>query len=111
MRRIVSLIIIVIFLIWLFPLGVFIKPTDEKKVCGGQRAICLCKGKPGTPQKLAFSHPPSNEKETAPSGGSHHYLAASDHRNNSLISTKLIDYSSSLYSLTFCKSIEHVPKV
>lgn len=42
MQRTLSLTVLAIFFIWILPLGAFIKPSQEKKVCNGQRAICLC---------------------------------------------------------------------
>ncbi len=31
-----------VFFLWLLPLGFFIKSSQEKIVCNGQRAICMC---------------------------------------------------------------------
>ncbi len=42
MKRYFSLFIIFIFFIWILPLGVFIKKSEEKEVCNGHRAICMC---------------------------------------------------------------------
>jgi len=41
-RRLISSLTFVLFFIWLLPLGIFIKPSQEKVVCDGQRAICMC---------------------------------------------------------------------
>lgn len=30
------------FLLWIFPLGIYIKVAQEANLCGGRRAICLC---------------------------------------------------------------------
>lgn len=42
MSRLTSIIIIICFSVWLFPLGAYIQPAEEAKVCNGRRAICLC---------------------------------------------------------------------
>jgi hypothetical protein len=115
MLRLGNILVVIVFVLWILPLGVFIKPTDEKKVCGGQRAICLCshivKGKADGSKKIILAHPPSPEKETAPSGGSNgQFLAVNLHNINQLFSTKFLQHTPNLYSLIVCKSIEHVPK-
>lgn len=42
MHKIIGSLTALLFFIWILPLGVFIKPSQEKKICGGQRAICMC---------------------------------------------------------------------
>ena len=42
MFRVVSLILAITFASWVMPLGVFIKPKDEKMACDGQRAFHMC---------------------------------------------------------------------
>src|SRR5208283_4955065 len=42
MRETVGGLTAVVFFIWLLPLGIFIKPSQEKVACDGQRAICMC---------------------------------------------------------------------
>ncbi len=115
MRRILSSIIIIMFLIWLFPLGVFIKPNDEKKVCGGQRAICLCshaaKGQTAAAKKMILGYTASSEKETSSSGSNTNFLTVDFKTINAIASSKLINHTPNLYSLIVCKSVEHVPKV
>jgi hypothetical protein len=115
MLRLRNILVVIVFVLWILPLGVFIKPTDEKKVCGGQRAICLCshiiKGKDDRSKKIILAHPPSPEKENAPSGGNNgQFLAVNVNNPNPLLSAKLLHHTPNLYSLIVCKSIEHVPK-
>ena len=76
MRHFIALLTVVLFLIWLLPLGVFIKPSQEKVACDGQRAICMCHAfipkasdnamKPGINLKAGAS---SNKEN--PSGGNY----------------------------------------
>jgi hypothetical protein len=42
MKRLSILFLVIIFSFWILPLGVFIKPAQEKSACGGERAICMC---------------------------------------------------------------------
>jgi hypothetical protein len=42
MRAHISTITAAIFLVWILPLGIFIKPDEEKLACNGKRAICMC---------------------------------------------------------------------
>ncbi len=49
MRKIIFSITALVFLIWILPLGIFIKPSQEKVACNGQRAICLCTHRLGKP--------------------------------------------------------------
>lgn len=43
MKQLQSIITIILFLVWILPLGTFIKPEKEKLACNGKRAICLCR--------------------------------------------------------------------
>ncbi|MCC6758311.1 MAG: hypothetical protein IT395_01625 [Candidatus Omnitrophica bacterium] len=115
MLRLRNAFIATAFLLWILPLGVFIKPNDEKKVCGGQRAICLCshlaRSQGSGSKKFVFAHPPGNEKEASPSGNSGHFFAADLRDPSPLLGTNFSHHTPSIYSLTVYKSIEHVPKV
>lgn len=42
MRKFVSSLSVITILVWVLPLGVFIKPSQEKTVCGGKRAFHMC---------------------------------------------------------------------
>lgn len=41
-KRIEALIVCFSVIVWLLPLGVFIKPSEEKVACGGKRALHMC---------------------------------------------------------------------
>lgn len=43
MKPLVSLLSITLFILWILPLGFFIKPNQEKTACGGLRAVCMCR--------------------------------------------------------------------
>lgn len=42
MKQLISLLTALMLFIWILPLGVFIKPSQEKSACGGLRAVCMC---------------------------------------------------------------------
>jgi hypothetical protein len=79
MKRFLSFLTSFLFLIWILPLGVFIKPSQEKEFCNGRRAICLCtklmaKMKDqGCTKKIWIQNAPV--KEEGPSAGfNQHFL-------------------------------------
>jgi len=106
---------LLLFLIWILPLGVFIRPSDAKKFCDGQRPVCLCPkllAKKKSPQvKLVAAQHAGVEKEaSSPSGGGHYYLAAGKSGISGPLLSKYFQETSSLYSFVVPRSIEHVPK-
>jgi len=108
-----SILILFCFFVWILPLGTFIKPSDENKVCGGQRAICLCSHQPAvvTGAGKASITKGGVQKEQAPSGGANEYLAALNIKN--IFSPNVIGFledSQFLYALPYTTPIEHVPK-
>jgi hypothetical protein len=110
-----NIIIIFCFFVWILPLGAFIKPSDEIKVCGGQRAICLCSNKSAVVKvgglgKVVITKG-STQKEQAQSGGASEYLAALNIKNifrPNVIG--FIDDGQFLYAPPYTIPIEHVPK-
>lgn len=107
-----NIFIVFAFVLWILPLGVFIKPIDEKKVCDGKRAICMCsfkgQAKTGVVKQFLLKHIPSSEKNT-PSGNGN-YLVFDFNQINSMASSGFSNNTSNLYFLIAYKPIEHVPK-
>jgi hypothetical protein len=117
MRYLVSALTVLLFFIWILPLGIFIKPSQEKIACAGQRAICLCsqasskiKSSPINGYGLKSQ---STNKETNASGGGagHSYLAAYRSIQNNLAKSILNDSMLLAYLNPSLLAIEHVPKV
>ncbi len=117
MRKIVLSITALLFLIWILPLGIFIKPSQEKLACNGQRAICLCshlmaKQLAKTTGKPIYKGGGTTEqKEHSAPGGSSHYFSVAQKKNQ--INKHFSFYhqqQSCLYSLLVARSIDHVPK-
>ncbi len=81
MRRILTSLILVVFVIWLLPLGIFIKPAQEKMACNGQRAVCLCTNLLKKAQAKGFVastvvRNTSSQKEFSSGGASHYFTLA-----------------------------------
>lgn len=109
-----NILITVAFILWIVPLGVFIKAADEKKVCGGQRAMCLCshttQGHKDAAKKIIVNYPSGTEKETSSSGGGENFLAAQFSNKCILSAFNFFFCTPNLYSFVIAKSVEHVPK-
>lgn len=57
MKRITASFLFIAVVLWLMPLGAFIKPSQEKTACDGKRAFHMCSmmGKVQTEERTAFS--------------------------------------------------------
>ena len=117
MRRLILSLTIVLFFIWLLPLGIFIKPSQEKIACDGQRAICMCsvhimKAVPNTSGKIMLSHDSQGaSKESSSSGGTGNYYIS----NNIMLPKFHLQASQCpvpmhMSTLLIIRSIESVPK-
>ena len=117
MRKAVLSITGLLFFIWILPVGIFIKPSQEKIACNGQRAICLCshlmaKQEAKNVGKTIYKGSGSSQKEQNGSGGSSNQFIAAQKKDQ--VNRQISLYhqqQSSFYSLLVVRSIEHVPKV
>ena len=121
MSKVFSCVATLIFFVWLLPLGAFIQPSQEKKVCGGLRAICLCA--PVSQLEKSSGHARTmhlvrtgvtqESPSTSPAGGGGENFLFPTAR--ALPHPPLTEVAFSqrefLYSLLLLKNIEHVPKV
>ncbi len=116
MHRFVSSIVLILFFVWILPLGVFIKPSQEKLACDGLRLICMCsnitKSTAKNNAKIIYKGSGSVQKEPSSAGGSSQQflLTFNKNRNDQHVSFYDQEYSH-LYSLLVTRPIEHVPKV
>ncbi len=109
--------IAILFFIWILPLGFFIKPSQEKMACNGQRAICLCthtkakvKNNPiaGFGLKASSEH---NKEANASSGGAGHYYVAHQLSIMDIFNKYPFTQTTLLVARNpFLNSIEHIPK-
>lgn len=115
MRRLITVSLIVIFMLWLIPLGIFIAPSEEKLFCDGQRAICMCShhttsmGKSNDTGKTIVKASAAPQKESS-SSANHYSLTLNDINFKDSRSAAYFLRHKNLYSLFVCKPVEHVPK-
>ena len=116
MQRFISFITLFIFFVWILPLGAFIDPSVEQKVCGGQRAICLCSHQLAKQEgydhgkTMTISNPGVNKEATSASGASHNFLLPSFYYQPNLLVSTFSKQERSFLNLLFSKEVEHVPK-
>lgn len=115
MSRASALFTLTVFFVWILPLGVFIKPWQEKAACGGQRAICLCsnlinksEGK-AAPVNTLRAVPPTQQKESG-AGASSEFLPDRFSYALSASVFRLLMNDAFLYAFRFSALIEHVPR-
>ena len=117
MRVTVGALTALLFFIWLLPLGIFIKPSQEKVACDGQRAICMCsvhfnKKAPSTPGKVMLACAAQGASKEAPSSGSASNYFLSNIPVMPVIDLRVSQWESPVYfpSLPIIQSVEHVPR-
>lgn len=113
----VSSIIVILFFIWILPLGFFIKPAQEKIVCNGQRPICLCSHRMSKPaaqnagKAINKGSGATQKEQSVPGGASYHFLTAQKMNQTNQQISFCHQEENSLYSLLVFRPIEPVPKV
>ena len=117
MRRLILSLTVVLFFVWLLPLGIFIKPSQEKVACDGQRAICMCcchmfKKTSNSPGKVMLSGATQGTSKEAPSsGGASNYFLSSVFMNPTInLWSSQWRSSTQFPTLPFIRSIESVPR-
>ena len=116
MRYLVSILTAMMFFIWILPLGVFIKLSQERTVCDGQRAMCMChamviKEKSNGSGKPILVHNSGSNKEAASSGGGvNQFLAYLTINSMNDQISKHFESPEHFSSLLLVRNIEHVPK-
>ena len=118
MQRAVSSLLVVFFILWILPLGYFIKPSQEKTVCDGQRAMCMCsvhiahKSPSNTLGGISTANPNGNKEAPSNGGSAGNYfesnVAALSVVHSSILPDFQVDF---IPSLQFISPIEHVPKI
>jgi len=104
MKKFISLFSAFTIFLWIMPLGAFIKPSEEKVTCGGNRAFHMCTmeisqpQKDPSPQKISFTSASSGidktNKSASGSGGNdftnNSTLAKVQHKASKLVELDLI---------------------
>jgi len=113
-HRIIATTLVIIFLAWILPLGVFIAPSKEKMFCDGQRAICMCSHMAAkhkhTDSVETFAKAENSQKESHGFSSSHYdsIVAVNSHDTQAFLYCSL---QQNFYKLLVSRAVEHVPKV
>ena len=117
MQRAVSSLLVIFFILWILPLGYFIKPSQEKIVCDGQRGMCMCSvhfahKSPSNPLNGITSINPNANKEAPSSGGGAGNYFESNLSVISVVHSSILPdfHVEFIPSLQFISPIEHVPR-
>jgi hypothetical protein len=116
MKNITVLFLLLNFIFWILPLGIFIKPSHEKLACDGQRAICMCHAFIPKSMDKAMEHGMAlktggaTNKENAPNAGNYFVSAKSAILLN-LPFASVFDNQRFFYKSPYLTLLESVPKV
>jgi hypothetical protein len=116
MKKLLAALIVISFILWILPLGYFIKPSQEKLVCDGQRAICMCymvghkspdkAMEPG----IALKAGSSSNKENSSGGGANYFISTKPIVALNLQFASFFKDQYLCYKNPFLTSLEPVPK-
>ena len=116
MKRFLLLFLLFGFLLWILPLGYFIKPSQEHLVCDGQRAFCMCcMMKPKVADKameagVSLKAGTSTGKESS-SGGGNYFVSTKPIVMINLHLASVIENPFLAYKNPFLASVDYVPKI
>ena len=116
MRHLILILTVLLFFIWILPLGFFIRPSQQKTVCDGQRGMCMCtmfmvkKAPSHSPNQISMPSQSSNHEPSSSSAYGNAFEPA--YSVNAVIHSNVLPSSEFLPipSLMFISPIEHVPK-
>jgi len=117
MKKLLASFLLVSFILWVLPLGVFIKPSLQKLACDGQRAMCMCHAfipksvdkamEPG----MALKAGGAANKENSSGGGSNYFVSARPAVTLNLHLTSFFENQHLCYKSPFLAALEYVPKI
>ncbi len=118
MKRIIALFSTLAIFFWILPLGAFIKPSQEKTACGGNRAFHMCTmgmssaKKVPAPERVTFTSASGAEKDHQSAGGSggNDFLVISAFAMKPDRCSKLLDFNFCLPIQSFVFLPDPVPK-
>lgn len=98
------------------PLGVFIKPCQQKAVCDGQRAICMChimlpKADKVMDSGMALKSSSGAGHENSSGGGSNYFVSAKPLIALNIHRQFFFDDQYSAYKNPFLLPLDNVPKI
>jgi hypothetical protein len=116
MKKVLPLILLICFILWIAPLGFFIKPSQQKLACDGQRAFCMChvmmtkSSDHAMETGIALKEGSSTNKENS-SGGGNDFISSRPTVALTFPSTLFLINQHPCYISPFLASLEHVPKI
>ena len=117
MKRLLASFLVISFILWILPLGIFIKPSQQKLACDGQRAICMCHAFiPKSSDKameagLVLKAGASTNKENSSGGGGNYFVSAKSTIVSRLQLASLFENEYLCYKSPFLAALEYVPKI
>lgn len=117
MRKFSATVTLVLFFVWIMPLGLFISRENEEEACFGKRAICLCSQlvekqlrKRGFTTFLKAGASTENTQAGSATGSPNYILSI---RQLLLVHNQLAftQRNLTLHQSLFVRPIDHVPKV
>src|SRR5438552_3879880 len=116
MKTLLPLFLTLSFILWILPLGIFIKPSHEKLACDGQRAVCMCHALiPKSSDKamepgIALKAGSSTNKENAPGAGSY-FISLKTTAALNLPYASFFSNPHLCYKSPYLAAFEYVPKI
>ena len=116
MKKLLAVFILLAFTLWILPLGYFIKPSQQKLACDGQRAMCMCYMTGHRPSDkameagISLKAGSSTNKESSSGGGGNYFVSAKSAVTLNLQSATFFENQFLSYNNPFLASIEYVPK-
>ena len=117
MKKLLIFFLAVSFILWILPLGVFIKPSLQKLACDGQRAMCMChvmmkadSSDKAMEPAIALKAGTSTNKENS-SGASNYFVSAKPAVILNLHSASFFENQFLSYKNPFLATLEYVPKI
>jgi hypothetical protein len=117
MNKLLSSFLVISFILWILPLGIFVKPSQEKLACDGQRAICMChalvlkESDKAMEAGINLKAGSSTNKENSSAGAGNYFVSAKPKVILNLHATSFFENQYHCYKNPFLASLEYVPKV
>ncbi len=115
MKKLLPSFLLVSFILWILPLGYFIKPSQEKTACDGQRAMCMCHAMVPKVSSKAMEHGimlkagASANKENSSAGN--YFISAKSAVVLNLHAASIFKNQYLCYKNPFLAALEYVPKI
>jgi hypothetical protein len=115
MKRLLPSLLVVSFILWILPLGSFIKPSQEKLACDGQRAMCMChvlilKSDKVMEPGLMIKAGSSANKENSSGSGNNYFVSARPALALNVHAASIFDNQFLTYKNPYLAALEYVPK-